>query len=91
LRHQAEGAVQFPPPIYTQKCAECHLDPARGPDLTHVASRQFLGGGVSQNTPANLALWSSRPQSLKPGNRMPDQQLSQAELQALTAYLGSLE
>lgn len=91
VRHQAEGAVQFPPPIYTQKCAECHSDPARGPDLTHVAIRRFLGGGVSQNTPANLALWSSRPQSLKPGNRMPDQQLSQAELQALTAYLGSLE
>ena len=91
LQRQAAPASQLPPPIYTQKCAECHTDPARGPDLTHVASRLFLGGGVSQNTPANLALWSSRPQSLKPGNRMPDQQLSQAEVQALTAYLGSLE
>jgi cytochrome c oxidase subunit 2 len=91
LRRQAGPALQLPPPVYMQKCAECHSNPARGPDLTHVASRRFLGGGVSPNTPANLALWSSRPQSLKPGNRMPDQQLSQAEVEALTAYLGSLE
>jgi cytochrome c oxidase subunit II len=91
LRHQAAPALQLPPPIYTQKCAECHSNSAKGPDLTHVASRGFLGGGVSENTPASLALWSSRPQSVKPGNRMPDQQLSQAEVQALTAYLGSLE
>ncbi len=91
LRRQAEPAIGFPPPIYTQKCAECHLTSTKGPDLTHVASRRFLGGGVSQNTPENLALWSSRPQSLKPGNRMPDQQLSQAEVQALAAYLGRLE
>ena len=50
-----------------QKCAECHSDPAKGPDLTHVASRRFLGGGVSQNTPANLALWSSRAPVVEAG------------------------
>ena len=91
VRHQREPAIGPPPPIYTEKCAECHLNTAKGPDLTHIASRRFLGGGVSQNTPENLALWSSRPQSLKPGNRMPDQQLSQAEVQALATYLGSLQ
>ena len=31
LRRQAEPARELPPPIYTQKCAECHSDPARGP------------------------------------------------------------
>lgn len=91
LRHQAGPALQAPPPLYVEKCNECHSDPAKGPDLTHVASRQFLGAGVSRNTPANLALWTARPQSVKPGNRMPDQQLSQPEVDALTAYLGSLE
>ena len=91
LQHQAAPALLPPPSIYTEKCAVCHSNPASGPDLTHVASRQFLGGGVSRNTAANLALWSSRPQSVKPGNRMPDQQLSQAEVQTLTTYLGSLE
>lgn len=91
LRHQAGPALQPPIPIYTQKCADCHSNPAKGPDLSHVASRKFLGAGASPNTRANLALWSSRPQSVKPGNRMPDQQLSQAEVDALTAYLGSLQ
>lgn len=91
LRRQAGPALQPPIPLYTQKCADCHSNPARGPDLTHVASRKFLGGGVSPNTPANLALWTNQPQSVKPGNRMPDQQLTQAQTDALTAYLGSLE
>jgi cytochrome c oxidase subunit II len=91
LQHQAAPALEPPPPVYTERCAGCHSNPVQGPDLTHVASRHFLGGGVSPNTPATLALWSSRPQSLKPGNRMPDQQLSQAEVDALTAYLGSLQ
>ncbi len=91
LQRQAEPARQPPIPLYTQKCAECHTNPAKGPDLTHVASRQFLGAGISPNTPANLALWISKPQSIKPGNRMPDQQLSSGEIDALGAYLGSLQ
>lgn len=91
LRHQAGPAMVAPPPIYTRKCAECHANPAKAPDLTHVAGRRFLGAGISPNTPANLALWASKPQSIKPGNRMPDQQLSPAEVRTLTEYLGSLE
>jgi cytochrome c oxidase subunit 2 len=90
LRHQAEPALQAPIPLYVQKCADCHSNPDKGPDLTHVAGRLFLGGGVSPNTPANLALWTAHPQSVKPGNRMPDQQLSQREVDSLTAYLGAL-
>jgi cytochrome c oxidase subunit 2 len=91
LQRQSLPARVPPIPVYIEKCAGCHSDPAKGPDLTHVASRQYLGAGISRNTPANLALWSSKPQSIKPGNRMPDQQLSQAEVAALTAYLGSLQ
>lgn len=91
LRHQAGPALEPPPPLYARKCANCHSDPAKGPDLTHVASRRFLGAGVSPNTPANLAIWTNTPQSVKPGNRMPDQQLSPAEVSTLTAYLGSLQ
>jgi cytochrome c oxidase subunit 2 len=58
--------------------------------LTHIAGRQTLGAALSPNTPANLALWIEKPQSLKPGNRMPDRQLSKDEVAALAAYLGSL-
>lgn len=91
LQRQSQPLRQLPIPLYTEKCANCHNDPGKAPDLTHVASRRFLGGGVSPNTPANLALWSSKPQSVKPGNRMPDQQLSKGEIDALSAYLGSLQ
>jgi cytochrome c oxidase subunit 2 len=90
-KHQAEPARLPSIAIFSQKCAECHSNPAKAPDLTHVAGRQFLGAGISKNTPENLALWSSKPQSIKPGNHMPDQQLTQGEINALTAWMGSLQ
>jgi cytochrome c oxidase subunit 2 len=86
LRQQAEPARQPANSIYeAKKCGDCHAN-GKGPDLTHVGSRQFLGAGISRNTPANMALWVRRPQSIKPGNHMPDQQLSDDEVAALTAY-----
>jgi cytochrome c oxidase subunit II len=89
LRRQAEPALP-PPALYEQKkCGECHAT-GKGPDLAHVASREFLGAGISRNTPANMALWVRRPQSIKPGNRMPDQDLSDAETATLTAWLETL-
>ncbi len=91
LQRQTQPARTPPPPIFKRKCADCHANPARGPDLTHVASRQTLGAALSPNNPMNLALWVEKPQSVKPGNRMPDQQLSRDEVAALTSWLGSLE
>jgi cytochrome c oxidase subunit 2 len=88
----AQGALLF----QQKKCGDCHAisgTAARGtsgPDLTHVATRQFLGAGISSNTLGNLALWSASPQSIKPGNRMPDQPLSPAERTAIAAYLETL-
>ncbi|HEY7389437.1 MAG TPA: cytochrome c oxidase subunit II [Bryobacteraceae bacterium] len=78
-----------------RKCGDCHavsLSDTRaliGPPLTHVASRMQLGGDRA-NTPENMALWVNEPQSIKPGNRMPDQHLAASEVQALTAYMESL-
>jgi cytochrome c oxidase subunit 2 len=75
-----------------RKCTDCHaiaaLDriPRIGPPLAHIASRKFLGGGIP-NTPASLALWITSPQSILPGNRMPDSPLPADELQALTRFL----
>ena len=62
----------------------------RGPNLAHLASRELLGGGISRNTPDNLALWLTNPQAAKPGNRMPDTPLSADEARALLAYLETL-
>jgi cytochrome c oxidase subunit II len=78
-------------------CAQCHTvrgtaaGGTRGPDLTHVASRRTLGAGTHANSPANLARWATDPQAMKPGNRMPPTDLSDAEARAVVAYLESLE
>jgi cytochrome c oxidase subunit II len=61
-----------------------------GPDLSHFASRQTIAAGTRPNTRGNLAGWIVDPQSMKPGTRMPPNQLSAADLHALTTYLESL-
>jgi cytochrome c oxidase subunit 2 len=62
-----------------------------GPDLTHVASRLTLGAGAAPNTRGSLGGWVADPHSLKPGVLMPPSDLSGEELQALLAYLETLE
>jgi cytochrome c oxidase subunit II len=91
LQRESQPARMPPPAIFQQKCADCHAKAAKGPDLTHIASRQTLGAALSPNNPESLALWVEKPQSVKPGNRMPDQQLSRGEIAALSSYLGSLQ
>ena len=69
-------------PCSAPTCASCHAmygTPYKadiGPDLTHVASRQTLAAGLLTNTPANMKLWLTNPQVLKPDSHMPDLQLS---------------
>jgi cytochrome c oxidase subunit 2 len=79
-------------------CAMCHgitgIDFAgaqRGPDLTHVASRQTIAAGTLKNTPQELAGWIRDPQTHKPGTAMPATPLSQEDLEAIVAYLGGLK
>ena len=74
--------------IYQQKCQDCHT--RNGPPLDHIASRKILGGDLP-NTQENLARWALNPQSIKPGNQMPDQSLSAQDVRAVIAYLGSLQ
>lgn len=62
-----------------------------GPDLTHVASRQRIAGGMLVNNTANLAAWIRDAPSLKPGTRMPAMDLSGEQLRAVVAYLQTLE
>jgi cytochrome c oxidase subunit II len=63
----------------------------RGPDLTHFGGRIAIGAGTVPNTPGNLGGWIIDSQTIKPGNRMPPIQLSGPDLQALIAYLESLD
>jgi cytochrome c oxidase subunit II len=77
-------------------CINCHAvagTPAGGrfgPDLTHLMSRETIGGGIVRNTPENLRRWIRRPDELKRGSLMPAMGLSDAQLDAITSYLTSL-
>ena len=62
-----------------------------GTDLTHVGSRRTIAAGVLPNTPQTLAAWISDPQRHKPGSNMPPAALPPDDLQALVAYLGTLQ
>jgi cytochrome c oxidase subunit 2 len=78
-------------------CSSCHAirgTTARGfvgPDLTHVASRTTLGGVTIPETKSYLAGWIADSQHFKPGNEMPDFNLTGSQLQALVAYLKGLK
>jgi cytochrome c oxidase subunit II len=78
-------------------CVMCHAisgTPAGsriGPDLTHLASRRTIASGTLANTRSNLAGWILDPQRIKPGTRMPANQFDSADLNALLAYLESLQ
>jgi cytochrome c oxidase subunit II len=77
-------------------CAACHAvggtdAVARvGPDLTTLASREMLAGGIVPNTRENLATLIVEPQTLKPGIPMPAAQLTETELEDLLDYLEGL-
>jgi cytochrome c oxidase subunit 2 len=81
----------------SSSCVMCHAiagTPAgsrAGPDLTHLASRRTIAAGTLPNTRGNLAGWILDPQKIKPGTRMPPNQLKPADLQALLAYLETLK
>jgi cytochrome c oxidase subunit 2 len=81
----------------TNICAQCHTIDGTGangrvgPNLTHIASRQYIAAGSLQNTDINLAAWITDPQRFKPGIRMPMNQFSEGDLNDLVAYLRSLK
>ena len=104
--HQLEPArapgtdplVQAGAAAFAAHCGACHtVRGAReaggllGPDLTHLMSRKTIAAGALPTTPGNLAAWVADPQGIKPGSRMPAPRLSPPELQAVLAYLHTLD
>jgi len=77
-------------------CGMCHgvvgskASASAGPDLTHFASRAWLGAGALPNSALNLRAWLEDPQAVKPGVQMPPTRLPAGELDDLLAYLGTL-
>jgi cytochrome c oxidase subunit 2 len=78
-------------------CINCHTIRGTvatgrfGPDLTHVASRDTLLSGSIPNTAANLRTFIHDPEYFKPGVLMPEMHLNDHDLDAVTAYLGTLK
>ncbi|HEV2836891.1 MAG TPA: cytochrome c oxidase subunit II [Pyrinomonadaceae bacterium] len=81
----------------TSTCVMCHAingTPAAsniGPNLTHVGSRNTIAAATLSNTREHLARWVVDSQQFKPGNKMPQNNLGQADLDALVDYLQSLK
>jgi len=81
----------------TQACMNCHTVAGTaatgrfGPDLTHLMSRATLASGATDNTPQNLRQWIKSPDTFKKGALMPAMQLSDEQLDQLTAYLETLK
>jgi len=81
----------------TQACMNCHTISGTaatgrfGPDLTHLMSRATLASGAIDNTPANLRQWLKSPDTFKHGALMPAMQLSDVQLDEVTAYLETLK
>jgi cytochrome c oxidase subunit 2 len=82
--------------LFARNCSGCHeirgttAHADVGPDLTHFASRRTIAAVTLPNTPQNLREWLRNPQHVKPGNRMPNLELSDADWSALQRYLESL-
>jgi len=78
-------------------CISCHTIAGTvangrfGPDLTHVASRDTIASGSVPNTPANIRSFVDNPAHFKPGVLMPPMHLNDHDLDAVTAYLGTLK
>jgi cytochrome c oxidase subunit 2 len=58
-----------------------------GPNLANVGARSYIAAGTLKNTDANLARWIRDPQGVKKGVLMPNLGLSEADAQALAAFL----
>jgi cytochrome c oxidase subunit 2 len=78
-------------------CIMCHSivgTDARGrvgPDLTHFASRPFIGAGAAPNNIGYLAGWIVDAQKMKPGCHMPQNPMPAEDLRDLLEYLEMLK
>jgi cytochrome c oxidase subunit II len=94
---EPDGAAAEGKAIYTRSaCVGCHTIRGvsagmLGPDLTHFGGRALFGAGLWPTTVEHVATWLKDPPALKPGAKMPNLHLSDADARALAAYLTSLK
>ena len=88
-RHGAELIAQL-------GCGSCHVIPGIngavgkvGPPLDRIGS-QTIVGGMLPNNEDNLIKWIRTPQSVVPGNAMPNTELSDHDARDIASYLQTL-
>lgn len=83
--------------VTTGQCIACHTiagTPAQGkvgPSLTRLGERTTFGAGMYDLNRDDLVRWLKNPQGMKPGNKMPNLNLSDEDADAIAAYLMSLK
>jgi putative membrane protein len=77
-------------------CGSCHAIPgiplatgAVGPPLAGIADRGMIAG-IVPNTPDEMVRWIVMPQSMSPGNAMPNLGVSDGQARDIAAYLYTL-
>jgi cytochrome c2 len=82
--------------IGRQACGACHeiphiprADGRVGPPLKGVGGRTIIAGYLP-NTPDNLVRWIQSPQTIAPGNAMPNMGLSDRDARDIAAFLDTL-
>lgn len=82
--------------ILADGCGSCHRIPGIagadadvGPPLTRVGRRIYIAG-MLRNTPDALIAWLRYPQTVVPGNAMPNTGLSDQDARDIAAYLYTL-
>ena len=84
---------------FIEKCSACHTIVGTsavgkvGPNLTHVASRDFIAGGILKRSDDNLKLWIQNAQAIKPASKMQnfEGQLDSQTIGNIVAYLATLK
>ncbi len=90
------NASRGPALIEKYGCGSCHEIPSIpravgnvGPPLGNFGQRVYVAG-VLRNTPDNLVKWLRNPQSIVPGNAMPNMGVTPQDARDLAAYLYTL-
>ncbi|HEY1899017.1 MAG TPA: cytochrome c oxidase subunit II [Steroidobacteraceae bacterium] len=88
-----DAASQRGAALVEYRCGLCHqirgtnAGAHAGPDLSHIAGRRMLAAGLLPNSRGTLAAWIENAHGLKPGNQMPNQNLTGEQLTDVLAYL----
>lgn len=79
--------------VNTYGCGSCHTisgipnaNGVVGPSLDGFAHRVYVAG-MLRNSPNNLVTWIQRPQSVVPGNVMPDMGIGRSDARDIAAFL----